>query len=499
MRTLFTNARIHGGAATAMAVEDGRIAWLGAEFPGATDATVDLDGAFVAPAFVDAHVHATSAGLLRTGLDLTGATALSDVLDAVRDRVLRDPDALLWGHGWDETRWPENRPPTRAELDAVAGGTPVYLSRVDVHSALASTALVDLTPDARVAAGWSAGGPLARDAHHHVRRAARDSITPEQRRAAQLSFLRHAASMGIACVHECGGPDISGAEDFAELLALQGDLPQVVGYWGAFGEPPAGAHGLAGDLFVDGAFGSRTAALRAPYSDRPDTSGARYLSAEQIADHLAACSENGVQAGFHVIGDAGTDAVMAGFDLAEKRVGRQVLTDVRHRLEHLEMIDIDHAYLLGSLGVVASVQPLFDAYWGGPSGMYAQRLGERRANGLNRFAHLREAGVQLAFGSDAPVTAVDPWATVRAAVRHHTQIFALSHHDAFTAHTTGGWRAAGDTDFLAGRLVVGAAATFAVWDAPDLVDGLPPLDRPPTCLRTVHNGTTIHEVSHGTP
>jgi predicted amidohydrolase YtcJ len=497
MTTLYANARIHGGtranSATAMTVEAGRIAWLGRQYAGQVATTVDLGGAFVAPAFVDAHVHATSAGLLRTGLDLTGVGSLSDLLDAVRDRVRANTDVLLWGHGWDETRWPENRPPTSAELDAVAGGTPVYLSRVDVHSALASSALVDLAPAARTAPGWS-DGPLSRDAHHHVRRAARDSITADQRREAQLEFLRHAAAMGIACVHECGGPEIAGADDFAELLSRSGDLPQVVGYWGAFGELPAGARGLAGDLFVDGAFGSRTAALRAPYTDRPDTSGARYLTGEQIADHLVACSTEGRQAGFHVIGDAGADAVVEGFDLAEKRVGLDLLTSVRHRLEHLEMIDIDHAYRLGSLGVVASVQPLFDAYWGGRDGMYAQRLGERRANGLNRFAHLHEAGVTLAFGSDAPVTSVDPWATVRAAVRHKTQIFSVPADVAFAAHTTGGWRAAGDTSPLAGRLAIGAPATYAVWDAPELVDGLPPLDQPPRCLRTVHNGTTIHEV-----
>ena len=115
MTTLYANARIHGGTATAMTVESGRIAWLGRQYPGPihdTATTVDLGGAFVAPAFVDAHVHATSAGLLRTGLDLTGAASLSDLLDAVRDRVRANTDVLLWGHGWDETRWPENRPPT---------------------------------------------------------------------------------------------------------------------------------------------------------------------------------------------------------------------------------------------------------------------------------------------------------------------------------------------------------------------------------------------------
>jgi hypothetical protein len=479
MRTLFTGGRIRGGTATSLAVEDGVITWLGSgDPPGPARETVDLAGALVAPAFVDAHVHATSAGLLHTGLDLTRAGCVADVLDAVRDRVRAEPGVLAIGHGWDETRWPENRPPTRAELDAAAGTTPVYLTRVDAHSALCSTALVDLAPQARTAPGWSADGPLSRDAHHDVRRAARESITPGQRRAAQLSFLTHAASMGVACVHECAGPDISGEDDFRELLALRGALPRVVGYWGAFGSKPPGARGLAGDLFVDGAFGSRTAALREPYADAPYTAGARYLDAERIAEHLVACSEAGVQAGFHVIGDAAAGAVVAGFQLAEKVVGEQALGAVRHRLEHLEMITAEQAAELARFQVVASVQPAFDAAWGGRTGMYATRLGADRAAGLNPFAMLAAAGLTLAFGSDAPVTPVDPWATVRAAVEHRTPGSGLSSDDAFAAHTAGGWVAAGETG---GTLEVGAPATFAVW-------------RGETCLRTVLDGNTIYEV-----
>ncbi len=479
MTTLFTGGRVHGGTASSLVVEDGVITWLGSGDPPPAGETVDLGGALVAPAFVDAHVHATSAGLLRTGLDLTGAESLADVLDAVRDRVRAEPGAVLWGHGWDETRWPENRPPTRDELDAAAGGAAAYLSRVDAHSALVSTPLVDLAPAARHAAGWSDGGPLARDAHHHVRRAARDTITPHQRRAARLAFLTHAASVGIACVHECGGPDIAGAEDFRELLALDGALPRVVGYWGDFGARPPGARGLAGDLFVDGALGSRTAALREPYADAPETSGARYLDAERIAEHLVACSEAGVQAGFHVIGDAAVGAVVAGFRLAEKVVGEQSLGAVRHRLEHLEMITEEQAAELARFRVVASVQPQFDAAWGGPDGMYARRLGPDRAAGLNPFAMLAAAGVALAFGSDAPVTPVDPWATVRAAVEHRTPGSGLPFGDAFAAHTAGGWVAAGEPG---GTLAVGEPATFAVW-------------HDETCLRTVLDGTTIFERS----
>ncbi len=476
MTTLYTNARVHGGDHTAMVVEGGRITWLGRHCPGSVANTVDLRGASVAPAFVDAHVHATSAGLLHTGLDLTATESLSDLLDAVRDRA--STTDLLWGHGWDETRWPENRPPTRAQLDAVAGSTPVYLSRIDVHSALASSALVDLAPAARTAAGWTADGPLAQDAHHQVRRAARESITRAQREAAQLAFLRHAASMGVACVHECAGPDISGADDLAELLARSGDLPRVVGYWGAFGTPPPGVRGLAGDLFVDGALGSRTAALLKPYTDRPDTRGALYLTAERIAAHVIACTEVGTQAGFHVIGDAAVAEVVAGFQHAEKVVGEQAIVAARHRLEHLEMVTAEQAAELARLGVVASVQPRFDATWGGRDRMYAERLGPDRGSALNPFATLAAEGVTLAFGSDAPVTPVDPWATVRAAVDHRTPGAGLDRDRAFAAHTVGGWAAAGETG---GLCRIGAPATFAVW-------------RDETCLRTVLDGRTIYEV-----
>jgi predicted amidohydrolase YtcJ len=478
MTTLYTGGRVHGGTATALAVDAGVVTWLGAaEAAPPAGSTVDLAGALVTPAFVDAHVHATSAGLMRTGLDLTTATSAADVLDALRDRVRAEPGALVIGHGWDESGWADPRPPSRPELDAVAGATPVYLTRIDAHSALVTTALIDRAPLARSAPGWTADAPLARDAHHHVRRAARESITPEQRRTAQLAFLRDAASKGVACVHECGGPDIAGLADFHALLELDGPLPRVVGYWGDFGSRPTGARGLAGDLFVDGAFGSRTAALREPYADAPLTSGARYLDAERIAEHLVACTEDSVQAGFHVIGDAATGAVVAGFKLAEKVVGEQALGTVRHRLEHLEMITAEQAAELARFRVIASVQPRFDATWGGRGGMYARRLGPDRAAGLNPFAMLARAGVTLAFGSDTPVTPLDPWATVHAAVHHRTPASALSFDAAFAAHTTGGWTAAGERG---GTLAVGEPATFAVW-------------RDETCVRTVLDGNTIYE------
>ncbi|GAA2688973.1 MULTISPECIES: amidohydrolase [Actinosynnema] len=513
--TLLTGGRFYSPTApdaTAMAVTDGVVVWLGQDAAGRAlhpDAeVVELDGAFVAPAFVDAHVHATSAGLQLTGLDLTGCGSAAELLDRVR----RADGALLWGHGWDETRWSEQRPPSRAELDEAAGGRPVYLSRVDVHSALASSALVALAPGARDAEGFSPDGPLTRAAHHHVRGAARDAIPAGQRRDAQAAFLRHAASLGIASVHECAGPDISSRDDLADLLAVEGG-PEVFAYWGALKPVGLPVSGLAGDLFVDGALGSRTAALHAPYADAPDTTGALYLDADAVAAHLVACTREGLQGGFHVIGDAAVAAVVEGFERAAAEVGVPALAARRHRLEHLEMVTAEQAAKLASWGVVASVQPVFDAEWGGAEGMYAGRLGVERAAGLNPFATLASAGVILAFGSDAPVTPVGPWAAVRAAVHHRTPGSGISPRAAFNAHTRGGWRAAGVDDGITGTLQPGAPATYAVWEAGELsvtapdnrvqrwsldprsrVPALPDLDGPaPTCLRTVLRGRTIYE------
>jgi predicted amidohydrolase YtcJ len=492
---LLRGGRIHAPStpgATAIAVTAGVIDWIGPD-AAAPDAEeiVELRGAFVAPAFVDAHVHSTGAGLLRTGVDLTGCGSLASLLDQVRARAMA-MEPIVWGHGWDETAWPEGRPPTRAELDEAAGGAPVYLSRIDVHSALVSTALVHRRPECRTVDGWSATGPVTRDAHHLLRRAFLSRITPRQRRAAQREFLRHAASMGVAAVHECAGPDISGAADLAELLALSGEeaVPEVIGYWGERAASlPAGARGLAGDLFVDGALGSRTAALCSPYTDQPGTAGALYLEPEQIAEHVAACTRDGIQAGFHVIGDAAVAAVVDGFALAERIVGVEALRDARHRLEHLEMVTPAQAARLGGWGVIGSVQPLFDAAWGGRSGMYARRLGPDRGSVLNPFAQLVEAGVVLAFGSDCPVTPVDPWAAVRAAVHHRTKGFGLSPAEAFTAHTRNGWYAAG---MDGGVLEVGAPATFAVWDRNGL-ETLEPGEELPVCLRTVRDGKVLYE------
>jgi len=485
--TLLRGGRIHAAAdpdATAMAISGSTISWIGGEhaapLAGTPDRVIELDGALVIPGFVDAHVHTTDAGLALIGLDLSAARSLAECLAAVAAFGARHPDGVLWGHGWEDTRWPENRPPTRAELDAVVGRRPAYLSRVDVHSALISTALAAMVPHGPGTAGWSPAGPVTQQAHAAVRAVVKQHLSTQQRKAAQLAFLRAAAASGIVEVHECAADDDTGRADLAALLALDGPVG-VRGYLAALATEPqqarqlladTGAHGLGGDLTVDGAIGSRTASLHHPYADAPDNRGVRYLTDQQIADHLVACTLAGVQAGFHAIGDAAVGAVGDALVEAAGRLGQNAtvrMAGCAHRIEHAEMPDDRAIAAFAATGMVASMQPLFDAAWGGPDGLYTRRLGADRAAGMNPFATMAVAGVALAFGSDAPVTPADPWAAVQAAAHHRTPGSGLSPRAAFTAHTRGGHRAAGRTDREIGTINIGAPAHLAIVEAGELV------------------------------
>ncbi|WP_370518457.1 amidohydrolase [Nostocoides sp. HKS02] len=519
--------------ANAMVVDDatGTIAWIGGDDAAAVhvdavDAVVELDGALITPAFVDAHAHTSQTGASLRGVDLGSTRSLAEALSRVEDAVRAHQGRPVFAHGWDQERWAEGRPHTGAELDRASYGGVVYSPRIDGHSAVISSALAAAS-GARDLPGWEGEGLVTRDAHHAAREAFTTAVTPAQRQADIDLALRTAAAAGIGLVHENGGRVLSGTDDFAEVLAAgeRGDGPQTIGYWAQLVEDDAqardaalvrGARGLAGDLNIDGSIGSRTAHLHDAYADAPGQRGNAYLTVEQVRDHVAACSLAGLQAGFHVIGDAGVATAVEGFEAAAALVGTSTVLRGRHRLEHLEMITREQIERLVRLGVSASVQPAFDAAWGGPGGMYAARLGADRVQGthpMNPFASMLAAGMTVALGSDSPVTPFAPWEAVRACVSHHEESQRISARSAFLAHTRGGWRAAGFDD--RGYLDLGLPATFAVWGVGDLVvqapddriqtwstdprsgtPGLPDLSAGaplPVCQRTVVRGRTVFD------
>lgn len=531
---MYRNGAVYSPAdpfATAMLVDGDTVAWVGQEAAasGLLDDSmevVDLEGALVAPAFFDSHVHLTETGAALASMDLTGAGSVAEVLDAVSGRAAESTGAVT-GAGWDQSAWPDGRVPSADELEAAGGGRDVYLTRIDVHSGLVNASLARRLELDGVD-GWDGVGTVVREAHARVREAVLD-FSDAARREHQLRALRHLASTGHAGVAEMAAPHIGTRRDvevLAGLLDDEGqDHPAVHIYWAetastadearrlADGFGQGRLSGLGGDLNIDGSLGSRTAYLREPYADDAGNRGTLFLDEEGVAAHVAACSEAGIQAAFHVIGDAGVDTAVAGFRLAADRVGLSTVQAGRHRLEHVEIVDQPAVDAFLEFGITVSLQPAFDAYWGGPAGQYEQRLGPERSARMNEVGRFLAAGVPVCLGSDTPVTAASPWAAVRACLEHNTPAARVSARAAFLAHTRAGHRAVGAANPLAGQLAPGSEATFAVWAASELAiqtpdarvsswstdaragtPMLPVLEAElPTCLRTVRAGRVIFE------
>ncbi|MFJ3406900.1 amidohydrolase [Promicromonospora sp. NPDC090134] len=587
---LYRNGVVHSGAdpfAEAILVDDGVVAWLGADDTAAglaarADRVIDLDGALVTPGFVDAHAHVLETGLSADSVDLTpagGVHSLADALAALhqgaRKLAAADPsgEQVLLAFGWDEQAWPERRAFTRQELDAACAGRPVYAARVDVHSAVISSALAARAGIERdpawtgmglAGSGWSDApadtGLVTADLHHTVRDVAH-ALSPERRTRLYRETLAAWAARGVVSVHEMSGEHLDTRAGLAELYALSADsvtadalagpdalaLPHLAAYRGELCATADDARallaelpfltGIGGDLNVDGSIGSRTAAMRSPYSDlptdpssgsfagaltNPDGSpwtGNLYLTADQIANHLSAVQSargtTGVQAAFHVIGDRAMDEMVLGLQIAAQTSGESALRAGHHRIEHALFVDAVTLAALLVHGIGLSVQPAFESAFGGAKGVYASRLGTTRAGSIMPFADLAQAGVPLAFGSDTPVTPVDPWQGVRAATSHEDPDQRISAGAAFRAHTRGGWRLAGLDHTGAGQLRVGAPAHLAVWRAEHLgvqaapgrlsswseearagtplLPDLSPDAVQPECLHTLRDGVVLHD------
>ena len=204
---------------------------------------------------------------------------------------------------------------------------------------------------------------------------------------------------------------------------------------------------------------------------------------------MVACTRHGLQAGFHVIGDAACSLVTEGFGSAAQVLGKEQIRAARHRIEHAEMLSDKDIRTLSDLQVAASMQPMFDALWGGEEGMYAQRLGDDRARPMNRLASLKASRVRVMLGSDAPVTPLGPWGAIRAAMNHHTADEAVDVAFAFCAHTRAAWQGAGVDN--AGVLASGHKAHLTFWDAQSF-DDLVRLPAP-TTVGTMVSGRMIHD------
>lgn len=440
--TIFTGGQIYTGVddaptAEAVAVADGVIVAVGARElveAGAGDnpTIVDLKGATLFPGFTDAHAHFFGIGMRELSLNLEGVGSISELVSIVGANVQHAGEGeLVYGRGWIETGWPEGRMPNRDDLDPVSGDTPVLLERADGHAmvansaALAAAGIDDATPDPD-------GGKIERDANGRATGIlidnAMSAVAPlfsepdmAEKREAYAKASDVYAAYGWTGLHNMSvDPDDLGiiesmADEGAIDLRVYNSLRRSGFAALAKSGPRQNANGhvitRAIKLYIDGALGSRGAALSEPYSDRPDTSGLFLMKPDKAAALFEQAINAGIQINTHAIGDRGNTVLLDWY--ANTFAAHPDKNDTRWRIEHAQILHSTDIPRFAELGVIPSMQPshaIGDLYFA------PARLGTDRLDGAYAWRALIDSGSIIAGGTDAPVERGDPLIEFYAAV-----------------------------------------------------------------------------------
>jgi predicted amidohydrolase YtcJ len=435
--------------AQAIAVIADRIVYVGTnsgaqKYVGTNTRVVDLQGKTVLPGFTDAHQHLSGVGFREMTLNLEGTTSLEDLLAKLKARIAQTkPGEWVTGRGWIETHWTPPVFPTRWDLDKVAPDNPVIIERADGHGAVANSAAFKLAGiDKNTPSPF--GGEISKDksgepngmlldaAQGLVERKLPATTRADAERAVMLGVKRD-IELGWTQIQDAGG-DYGDVEIFKKLYG-EGAIKLRI-YKAVHGPGPSATKllkdgptiGAFGNRFTfrtikvvsDGALGSRGAALLAPYSDKPDTSGFLTVKAEALRPMLLEALRNGIQVETHSIGDYANRFILDEYETALKAVpaDQRKVADPRWRVEHAQIVNTADISRFAKLGVIPSMQPshaIGDLFFA-PS-----RLGIDRLKGAYAWESFIKSGVVVPGGSDAPVERGEPMIEFYAAVARKDQ------------------------------------------------------------------------------
>ena len=402
---------------------------------------VDLGGAFAMPGFNDAHIHFGGGALRLTQLDLNDSNSLAEMQSRLKKFAAENPTAQwIQGYGWQYS-WIPGGLPTRQDLDKIVADRPVYLAAYDGHTGWANSKALELA-GVNAQTKYAGYGELVRDAAGEptgvlkegaqglVRRKI-PSPTREQELDALRRGLKLAASLGITSIQNAHG-DRSDLELYKELLdrgeltmrvgvamsvrptTTQADLEKIAGAAREF----SGSRLRVGAIKIvaDGVIESHTAAMLAPYSDRPDTSGNSPYTQEQLNNIVAWADAKNLQVYIHAIGDRAVRMALDAFEHAAKTNGRK---DSRFRIEHIETIAAADIPRFAKLGVLASMMPIHADP--GTNEMWLRAAGEERGTRAFVWQRLLRAGATVVFSSDWPAAiSVSPIRALHCAVNRQT-------------------------------------------------------------------------------
>lgn len=386
---------------------------------------LDAEGKTIVPGLIDAHCHFYGLGQNQQVVDLVGTQSFDEVVDRVVAFQEERPSSFILGRGWDQNDWEVKKFPTKDKLDEIFPDTPVALERIDGHAYLVNQKALDMagiTADTETEGGEivKEDGELTGVLVDNPMGSINKVIPPaslEQKIQALKDAERISLDYGLTTVNDAGlSRDIielidslqQAGELSIRVYAMVSNYPENLDYFLDKGIiKTEGLNVRSVKVYGDGALGSRGAALRAPYSDKPGHFGAMVTPVDQIEALAQRIAATDYQMNTHAIGDSANIVVLRAY---EKALDGK--TDRRWKVEHAQVISqSDFDYFEN--GIIPSVQPTHatsDMYWA------EDRLGEERVKGAYAYKDLLDKAGLVALGTDFPVEQVSPFLTFYAAV-----------------------------------------------------------------------------------
>lgn len=404
---------------------------LGHAFPNA--AQLDGQGQTLLPGLIDAHGHLLGLGASLLFIDVRDASSAQDAAKMAADYYQRNPD-LTWVQGgrWNQVLWPEKEFPNAAILDETLPNVPVWLERIDGHAGWANSAALEIAGITKETVSPE-GGKILTDELGNPTGILIDTamslvekhLPPQNRQLMQQQLNaagEHLLSLGITSMHDAGID--KGTYDFYRELAANGNLPLRVYAMLAATAPELPQLLAAGPIttedemllirsvkaYGDGALGSRGAALLSAYNDDPRNKGLLVTAQDKLPSLFHQVISSGFALHFHAIGDRANRLALDQFAATFAAIGGQ---ELRHRMEHAQVIAVDDIIRFKELGIIPSMQPTHAT---SDMNMARDRIGPQRLRGAYAWRTFLEQGSILAFGSDFPVELANPFFGIHAAV-----------------------------------------------------------------------------------
>lgn len=420
-------------------------------------------GSCIIPGFFDSHVHLVQSGLNKLACNMSSCTSVKEILDVLKNAK---SEITEWGQiirciGIEEIKLEEKRMPTRWELDSVITDNIVWISSVEYHVSVFNSLgfrLLNLPFNLEGIERDERGlptGVLTGKANFLARKKMLGIISDKTRDEGIKIVLDEAIKNGVTTINAMEGGFLFHDRDAEfinkNLTAFPVDIELFYQTTDVEKVNNIGLNKIGGCIFLDGSFGARTAAITLPYEDMKNSNGNLFFSDYEIENFIDESISKGFYTTVHAIGDRAIGQILAAY---RKVSEKHPYSRGRMRIEHFEIPSIEQIKCAAELGVILSMQPTYEHYWGGEKGMYEVRLGRARTEQTNPFSTIISHGGIIAGGSDSDVTPINPMLGIYSAISHPNKSERISIFEALKMFTINGAIAIGQ-EYIKGKLQIG--------------------------------------------